>query len=205
MQTNLKIGHWFPTALGEAYHPNPEKEYKRLLPHIDKIKGEKDECFNYYQLHKDKKFNNINKFVIAHVNEFSKKYNFGPMKVADSWFNDYMKYNVNSPHAHLGSIFTAVYYLVGYIEDIALVIHSPTPPDMMNPSELTAKYPVQNINPLTVEDIIIKPSTGYLCIFRSFLSHEVPLKITDHRRISLSYTFIKDSKFNWSRGGAVSY
>jgi|TARA_R100001143_G_scaffold25639_1_gene25908 uncharacterized protein (TIGR02466 family) len=188
----MKISYWFPTVLGEAHIPNAEKEHQRLLPHIHKIKGKKDECFNYYQVHKDKKFNNINKFVLTQVNEFSKQHRFGPMKVKDSWFNDYKKYNVNTSHAHPGSVFTAVYYLVGYIEDTSLVIHSPIPPDMMNPSDTTSNDPLKNINTLTSDDIIIKPSTGYVCIFRSFLSHEVPLKITDHRRISLSYTFIRD-------------
>lgn len=185
----MKLTYWFPTVLGESYMPNAYNEYKKLLPKIEKIKNKTEKCFYYYQIHKDKNFKKINNFVFKEVNEFSKQHNFGKIKFHDSWFNDYKKYDANTPHVHDGSVFTAVYFLVGHIDDTALVIHKPSPPDMMNPRKTTPIDPQKNINHLTAEDIVIKPSTGYLCIFRSFLLHEVPVKRNEHNRISLAYTF----------------
>lgn len=185
----MKLSYWFPTVLGETHMPNAYKEYQKVLPKINKIKNNTEKCFYYYQVHKDKNFKKINDFVFKQVTEFSKKHSFGKITIHDSWFNDYKKHDANTPHVHLGSVFTAVYFLVGSLEDTALIIHSPNPPDMMNPRKTSPIDPQKNMNDLTAEDIIIKPSTGYLCIFRSSLLHQVPIKLNDLPRISLAYTF----------------
>jgi len=185
----MRVSHWFPTVLGEAYLPNAEKVSKKLTPVIKKIVNNRDDTFYYYQIHRDKRFKVINDFVFKNVSDFSKMHSFGDITYHDSWFNDYKINTVNSPHHHDGSVFTAVYYLVGDINDASLVIHRPLPPDMMNPRKSTPDNPHNNMNKLTAEDIVIKPSPGYLCIFRSFLQHEVPLKTTNTPRISIAYTF----------------
>ena len=186
----MKITHWFPTALGEANMPTAYKEYEKLLPHIQKIKKGTDNCFYYYQIHKDKKFNTLNKWIFEKVQEFSNVHRFGKIKYEDSWFNDYKMFHANTPHVHNGSVFTAVYYLTGSMEDkSSMVIHSPVPSDMMNPRRMTPADPQRNLTDLTAEDIVITPSTGYLCIFRSYLWHEVPVKRNKLPRISLAYTF----------------
>jgi uncharacterized protein (TIGR02466 family) len=186
----MKVTHWFPTVLGEAQMENAEELSKKLIPVINKIKGkDKKKNFYYYQIHKDKKFKKINDFVFKHVSDFSKMHSYGQIKYHDSWFNDYQINSVNSPHSHDGSVFTAVYFLVGHIEDASLIIHSPKPADMMNPRKSTPNDPHKNMNDLNSEHIIIKPNTGYLCIFRSYLWHEVPLKTNNLPRVSIAYTF----------------
>ena len=186
----MKLTTWFPTALGESHMPDADKVYHKTIPHINKIiETNGNKCFNYYQVHKDKKLNTINNWVIKEVQKFSDAHVFGKIKIEDSWFNNYKKLDSNAPHAHIGSVFTAVYFLIGHLEDTSLIIHNPNPSDMMNPRKTTPKDPQRNMSNLTFEDIVIKPSTGYLCIFRSFLWHQVPTKDNDLPRLSIAYTF----------------
>ena len=55
----MNLTYWFPTVLGESTMPNADQEYKKLKPHIEKIVKKSGKCFNYYAIHKDKKFKNI--------------------------------------------------------------------------------------------------------------------------------------------------
>jgi hypothetical protein len=58
----MKLTTWFPTALGESYISDADKVYHKTIPYINKImETNNNRGFNYYQVHKDKKFNTINK------------------------------------------------------------------------------------------------------------------------------------------------
>jgi uncharacterized protein (TIGR02466 family) len=185
----MNLTYWFPTVLGESNMPNAQEEYIKLKPHIEKIVSKSKKCFNYYPIHKDKKFKRINEFVLKEVTEYAKAHSFDEPKIQESWFNNYGPGDLNDPHTHAGSHLTAVFYLVGQLDDTALLIYSPVPTDMSNPSKKTVINPHNKSNPFTSETCIIKPSTGFLCIFRSFLIHQVPTKMSDAPRISLTYTF----------------
>ncbi len=185
----MNLTYWFPTVLGESTMPNADQEYKKLKPHIEKIVKKSGKCFNYYPIHKDKKFKNINDFVLKETTEYAKAHSFDAPTIQESWFNNYKPGDTNDPHTHAGSHLTAVFYLVGEKDDSALLIYSPVPTDMSNPSKKTVTDPHNRSNPLTSETCIIKPSNGFLCIFRSFITHQVPLKVNKSPRISLTYTF----------------
>jgi uncharacterized protein (TIGR02466 family) len=187
--SDLKTDLFFPTILGHSFYPLADLENKTLESHINKLIKGSNKCFYYHALHKDKKFNNLTKWILDKATEFADLHKFAKPYVEESWFNYYRKHDSNSPHYHRGSVLSAVYFLEGTPEDSPLIIRSPLPPDMMNPRKITADNPTKDLSPYTIDEIVIKPKTGYLYIFRSYLQHEVSVKLNDSRRIALSYTF----------------
>lgn len=184
---NLNI--WFPTVVGTSYFPGAGAYADRMTSHLEKIEDTSNQTFFPHKIHQDENFRLLNDWVKQEINKYCEAHTFKNLKVMNSWFNDYKKGDAQHSHFHPGSMITAVYFLKGSPDDVPLVIKSPLPADMMNPRDVDPSRPDQNYNDLTAENLIIKPEQGLLVIFRSFIEHEVGLKITKEPRITITYLY----------------
>jgi uncharacterized protein (TIGR02466 family) len=192
--SRMIINTWFPTAIGVSECPfikDIQPSYKKIISKYDYEKS----GFCRERVHKNNKFNKLNKWVHQEVNKFAKEHLYnGEFKCTESWLLDYPIGGGQSFHRHPGFIFSAVFFLEGYENDTSLNFENPVI-DMMNPNEQTAHHDgpekERAFNELTFTITSYPPLTGRLVIWRSHLLHGCYNKEVDCKRIVFTYNFKK--------------
>ena len=177
----LKIHAWFPTLVGLSMYPDHRKEAPAIIKHLQKIKKKcppstGSPSFFLHPCHKDSKLKNLNHWIQARVNDYTKFYGFPKKcKPVESWFHCYKRNNNNPVHVHLGRTIS--------------IIYSPTPVDMRNPFNITANDAKEDLkNHFTCSECFYKPLEGMLLIFRSYVHHGTELKMNNFKdRILISW------------------
>ena len=188
----MKINLCFPTVVGISDCPfinEIQDEYKKI---ISNYKYE-DHGFCYKEPHSNDKFKRLNDW----INQELKKYIDGHLyqdeyECKESWLLDY-KVGSNQPvHNHPGFVFSALFFLEGYEQDVSLTLLNPVD-DMMNPLNNHAKTN-PDTNNFTHRVISYPPKSGQLIIWRSYVMHSVDTKIKDCKRIVFAYNFDRKVK-----------
>lgn len=136
----------------------------------------------------NKKFNDLNKILLTHINDYFEKVIDTSDKVTpyitQSWLNYTEVNQFHHKHAHSNSIISGVFYFDAIKENDSIVFHkvvndqiSLTPKNYNVFNSLTWSFPVE---------------TGDLILFPSNLGHSVDKKENKNLRISLAFNvFIK--------------
>lgn len=104
----------------------------------------------------------------------------GPdLRMASSWFNWISKGGFQFDHVHPGTRISGVYYYQTNEEDGDLRFTSPLPHMQMG------MWPYDS---MIMPEQHITPKVGRMVLWPSWLSHRVEPNLTDHDRISLSFT-----------------
>ena len=86
----------------------------------------------------DKNFDELNKKISHHVQEFAKSNGSNkPYKLDEGWINIYNKSDYQEFHYHTSSVFSVVYYAKIPENGGGLVLNSPKGPDM---------FPIEDVN-----------------------------------------------------------
>ena len=106
----------------------------------------------------------------------------GEIKIANSWININPKNSYNLQHNHVGSLFSAVYYVQAEEDmgDIVFVNPCPTIGHHLSFFDFKKKSPINS------ETWTLKPETGQLIVFPSWMEHYVLPNMTDKDRISIA-------------------
>jgi uncharacterized protein (TIGR02466 family) len=106
--------------------------------------------------------------------------------LSKSWINSTKKYEFQTPHEHSGNTVIAVYYINTNENSGDLLLHDPRGAIDFIPSiEKDSKG-----NKLSGRSFVrVKPKTGDLILFPSYLVHSVEPNMTDDIRISLAMNF----------------
>ena len=129
--------------------------------------------------------NNLFKLIEKKSNEFAKQIGLKEVRLDNIWININTKNSSNKEHTHPNSVLSGVYYVNCNEEsgDIYFV----------HPSATTMQYDWQDksiydFNNITGANRNIRPNTGDLLIFPSWLSHGVhPNNSENFERISISF------------------
>lgn len=192
----LNIQKVFPTLIATTINPNHSLIEEKLIKECFKIKknivsgGEdwvSNKTYNTLGKHNiffDKKFNQLNTFVLDSVNNFCDNLDINKKHISvepDSWFNIYNEGDYQEYHRHPQSIISVVYFLKSNKDSAKIYFKSPVV-DMMPP--IYNKYTFD-----TFERIHFEPVPGLLLIFRSYLEHCVEKQKSKEKRITLAYNF----------------
>jgi len=192
----LNIQKFFPTLIATAVNPNHSLIEETLIKECFNIQentlsGGQDwvsnETYNTLGKHNiffNKKFNQLNTFVLNSINHFCDNLNINKKHIPvepDSWFNIYSEGDYQEYHRHPQSIISAVYFLKSDKDCAKIHFKSPVI-DMMPP--IYNKHTVD-----TFEKIHFQPVPGLLLIFRSYLEHCVEKQKSKEKRITLAYNF----------------
>ena len=192
----ITLDKWFPTVIGHADCPfiNEIKyDYQDILN--NDMKNIEDEFigFKYHQIHKDKKYLRLTKWVTNCVNEYAKEHKFpDEYECKESWLVDYLNYSSQPFHTHKGYTISTVFYFISDENDSPTIFKSPTNPDMKNPLKINVDRAGDNsyFNELTYPTVEYKPIEGRLLIFRSYLEHSTkPKVLKDKKRVIFSFNF----------------
>ncbi len=130
----------------------------------------------------DKNFDELNKKISHHVQEFAKSNGSNkPYKLDEGWINIYNKSDYQEFHYHTSSVFSVVYYAKIPENGGGLVLNSPKGPDM---------FPIEDVNydnEFNHSWFKIYPKQRSLVIFRSFVEHMVEPGEHESERISIAY------------------
>ena len=167
--SQLTINTWFPIAIGQTHCPFINEVQSDYLKIISKFKYNEN-GFCYEDIHKNKKFSRLNKWITQSVNEYAQahlyKYKY---EAKDSWL--------------------LVFYLKASPNDQPTIFSNPFI-DMKNPVGLTlTNFQHIKLNDLTYSQCEYPCESGKLVIFRSHILHAVDPKITPEKRIVFSYNF----------------
>lgn len=102
-----------------------------------------------------------------------------PPRVTDFWVNILDKGHAQDIHRHPNSIISGVYY-VQVSEDAGdLILHAPADDELFPP--------IERVNPLNAATQQLKPVTGQMLLFRSWLRHSVMPNQSEEERISVAF------------------
>lgn len=103
--------------------------------------------------------------------------------VSEAWFNIGNNVNIDSPHCHPGSVFSAVYYLEANYNSGELIFTNP------NHSLVHTVHPtfIESYNCFNSHNFKLIPRSGLLIIFPSYLQHYVRPSLSNNSRISLAF------------------
>lgn len=106
----------------------------------------------------------------------------GDIKISNSWININPKQSYNLQHNHVGSLFSAVYYVQAEEEmgDIVFINPCPTLSHHLSFFNLKKKTPINS------ETWKMTPQTGQLIVFPSWMEHYVMPNMNDKDRISIA-------------------
>ena len=187
--SQLTINTWFPVAIGQTHCPFINEVQSDYLKIISKFKYNEN-GFCYEDIHKNKKFSKLNKWITKSVNEYTKAHLFKQeYEAKDSWILDYPIGKGQPFHAHHGYTISCVFYLKASPNDQPTIFSNPFI-DMKNPVGLTlTNFQTIKLNDLTYSQCEYPCETGKLVIFRSHILHAVDPKKTNEKRIVFSYNF----------------
>ena len=192
---NIVFEQWCPKVIGYVDNPNHKKIDKKLIKICNflqsKIKKGGDNwvsnktynTIGNYNLHKDKNFQELNKWIFSNVTEYAEKLNYeSNLECVHSWFNIYKKYDYQEYHTHSFNTFSAVYFLKSNKKSAKIFFKVDS-----DPSSNDAKP--KKYNSLNSAVVWYEAIPGRLIIFRSNLSHCVERSEEEDTRISLAFNF----------------
>jgi uncharacterized protein (TIGR02466 family) len=130
----------------------------------------------------------LEKSIDKHVAQFIKSLDFDikprDLAMTHCWVNIMGQDSAHSSHAHPLSVISGTFYVDIPKGASTLKFEDPRMNLFMNspPIKDKAKRPHQRI-------VEIKPVSGYLVLFESWLKHEVPANATKKERISISFNY----------------
>lgn len=142
---------------------------------------------NTYVL-KNKKFNNLNKILLTHVNSYFEKVidtsdNIIPY-ITQSWFNYTEENEFHHQHSHYNSVISGVFYFDAIKEEDSIIFHK------NNNDQISLTPKNCNLYNSTIWNFDVEK--GDLILFPSTLKHSVKKKKGKNLRISLAFNvFIK--------------
>lgn len=132
--------------------------------------------------------------ILERVGELHKQFGFkvpAYHRLSNMWININQQSAFNKPHVHTDALFSGVYYVQAERDDGDLVFLHPTTAHQYHIDEST----VEQWTPFNSSTYLVKPLTGKLIIFPSWLVHYVESNRSDRDRISISFnTYIDTSK-----------
>jgi len=185
----MQINLCFPTVIGFSDCPfidEIKEPYKKIISDYKyEANGRCDE-----NIHLKPKFSRLNNWIMSELDKYVEGHLYkDKYECTESWLIDY-KLGIYQPiHNHPGFVFSVLFFLEGYEDDVNLTFHHPVD-DMMNPLNNTAKQQGETNN-FTHREVYYKPKTGRLIIWRSNIMHSVLPKTKNCKRIILSYNFNK--------------
>jgi len=198
LSENIIIEQWYPNLIGYCDYSEHKKIEKILVKEClflsSKIKkGGKNWISNNtyntldtYNILKNKKFNNLNKWVFNKVLEYSNHLKYqNNYKCNEGWFNIYKKYDYQEFHDHGKNTLSAVYFLKSNSEKYSKIWFK------FNVNENLMDPTTDSSFILTSPSAWYKPIPGRLLIFKSTLKHCVERQEDNDLRISLAYNFDK--------------
>ena len=114
--SELKIHAWFPTLLGLSMFKDHHKEAPAIIKHLETVKKKcspstGSPSFFLHSSHTDPKLHNLNHWIQARVDDYTKFYGFPKKcKPVESLFHCYKRNNTNPVHVHLGRTLSIIYY-----------------------------------------------------------------------------------------------
>lgn len=137
---------------------------------------------------KNKKFNNLNKILLTHINNYFEKIidtsdNITPY-ITQSWFNYTEENEFHHQHSHYNSVISGVFYFDAIKEEDSIVFHK------NNNDQISLTPKNYNLYNSTIWGFDVEK--GDLILFPSTLEHSVKKKKGKNLRISLAFNvFIK--------------
>ena len=137
---------------------------------------------------KNKKFNNLNKILLTHINNYFEKIidtsdNITPY-ITQSWFNYTEENEFHHQYSHYNSVISGVFYFDAIKEEDSIVFHK------NNNDQISLTPKNYNLYNSTIWGFDVEK--GDLILFPSTLEHSVKKKKGKNLRISLAFNvFIK--------------
>jgi len=193
--SDLKIETWFPTVIGVSDCPfigDIKKSYNKILKTLKFTKN----GLSYHQLHEDKRFNKLTKWVSDRVNDYAKIHNFeDDYQIGESWINDYRDNHPQPFHVHNGWTISANFIFNSDINDMRTVFKSPRYVDMKNPIKSSPnRFSKLPLNEYTFKVVEYEPVEGRLLIFRSNTEHSTSNRLKKMKTKRIIFAFNLDPK-----------
>jgi len=106
---------------------------------------------------------------------------FGQPYIENSWFSINNKYSYHESHKHLPSVWSGVYYVKAKEDDAKITFEHKEKQNSSWPFYTDHKHDY------TTNAFSIKPISGNLLFFPSYLSHRVEQQCIDQERITISF------------------
>ena len=103
-----------------------------------------------------------------------------PPRINECWLNVYANGNSQDVHVHRNSVISGIYYPKAPEGCAEVLFHSPWADQMLEP-------PLTGPDPINATCFNVKPVSGRMVLFRSWLRHSVKLNPTDDERISIAF------------------
>ncbi len=145
----------------------------------------------YYPDKKDDPINDLI-FEIGNAVQFIHSQDrMGYVKLSNAWFNINRKDGLNVRHNHPGSMYSGVIWLKAPKDGGNFVVSEEGSRAMIQNEAFYGRHKdPRNVQPHWSVQNYIEPKEGKICVFPSFLEHEVSVNKTDKDRISLSFNFL---------------
>ena len=115
----------------------------------------------------------------------------GYVKLSNAWFNINRRDGLNVRHNHPGSMYSGVVWLKAPENGGNFVLSEESSRAMIQSEAFYGRHKdPNNVQPHWSVQNWIQPQEGKLCVFPSFLEHEVLPNNSDEDRISLSFNFL---------------
>jgi uncharacterized protein (TIGR02466 family) len=138
-------------------------------------------------------YNNLKNKINDHLNFFLKQQLFTTndltFYITTSWINIHKKEDWAQTHSHENSIISGVYYIETTEISGDIIFYVDTCRKLFSP---VININFNQRNDLNTDEWIIKPKSGSLILFPSYLSHGVKKNMSENDRISLAFNvFVK--------------
>ena len=186
------IEKWFPTTIAYDYFQSDVHYTNRLRTKCFELEKQIQKggefwqsdvynTVNTYDLHKDKDFEKLNKWVDDKVKDYLNEINFlfEDVNKEQAWFNIYRRGDYQETHHHALCVVSAIFILKAGDENTFVSFENPHT-DMIYADTAT------NVN--------YKSEDNKLIIFRSHLKHNVSMHNSDEPRISIAYNYRRNLK-----------
>ena len=132
---------------------------------------------------------NLRQQILKAVNHFTSEILDVEQKFAltTSWVNKYGKADLNHQHSHPNSMISGVYYIESDESSAPIVFNKPYFYTNLFHETIKPTFKNKNNNQFNLDYYGLKPVTGDLLIFPSWLEHTVPPQEVDKERWSLAF------------------
>jgi len=122
----------------------------------------------------------------AYTNEYCAQITgINDLVLGNFWININGKYTYNRRHDHQNSILSGVYYVDAEGDNIGNLII-----ERDDNMEFFANTKYKGKTPLTQINFLIKPLTGFLIMFPSWIHHSVEMNMENRDRISIAFNLV---------------
>ena len=131
-------------------------------------------------------FAQLETYIIEHTKQFAAELQLemsnSTPELDSMWVNILEPGGNHTAHIHPNSVISGTYYVDIYGDSSAIRFEDPRLPMMMAAPPRKANASLENRT-----FVEIKPKNGMLLLWESWLRHEVPINLSDHERISISF------------------